>query len=167
MMFGFCLVDAQLDKWRQKLKTKTNIRIMNDTKGNSSANDKEKPLSPYAIYVFLLALDRLVRRIEAMLEVFDAICKANNEFGPWVSYAIAGVLASPLAVLMWFVQYREFSPYWADTLGGDMGSDTYGPRRPSLARLRELVRVKSRVILPFTVNFVDYLDRNTSLCTTK
>ena len=113
MTFGFCLVDAQLDKWRQKLKTKTNIRIMNDTKGNSSTNDKEKPLSPYAIYVFLLALDRLVRSIEAMLEVFDAICKANNEFGPWVSYAIAGVLVSPLAVLLWFVQYREFSPYWA------------------------------------------------------
>ena len=58
-------------------------------------------------------MDRWVRSIEAMLEVFDAICKAVNEFGPWVSYAIAGVLVSPLAVLMWFVQYRQFSPYWA------------------------------------------------------
>jgi hypothetical protein len=48
-MFGFCLVDAQPNEWRQKLKTKTNIRIMNDTKGNSSTNDKKKPLSPYAI----------------------------------------------------------------------------------------------------------------------
>jgi hypothetical protein len=48
-MFGFCLVDAQPNEWRQKLKTKTNIRIMNDTKGNSSTNDKEKPLFPYAI----------------------------------------------------------------------------------------------------------------------
>ena len=49
MKFGFCLVDAQPNEWRQKLKTNINIRIMNDTKGNSSANDKSKPLSPYAI----------------------------------------------------------------------------------------------------------------------
>ncbi len=47
-----------------------------------------------------------------MLEVFDAICKAGNEYGPWVNYAIAGVLVSPLAVLAWFVEYRGFSPYW-------------------------------------------------------
>ena len=48
-MFGFCLVDAQPNEWRQKLKTKINIRIMNDTKGNSSTNDKKKPLPSYAI----------------------------------------------------------------------------------------------------------------------
>ena len=47
-----------------------------------------------------------------MLEVFEAICKANVLYGYWVSYVIAGVLISPLAVLVWFYQYRGFSPYW-------------------------------------------------------
>ena len=60
----------------------------------------------------MLALDGWVRSIEAMLEVIEALCEWENENGPWLHYAIGGVLVSPVAALFWFYLYRGLSPYW-------------------------------------------------------
>ena len=50
----------------------------------------------------MLALDGWVRSIEAMLEVIEALCEWENENGPWLNYAIAGVLVSLVVALVWF-----------------------------------------------------------------